>query len=133
RKYSAPEDLLRTIEVAPAVLELKSDGTGTARLVIGNRSTKSVNLRAVTEAPEAVQAISSATNGISLKPGGQETISIGVSLKERTPGYYHFFLRLESDDGSLRYAWVEARMPGAARMDSDDIQADWTHPSTVVE
>ena len=45
---------------------------------------------------------------------------IAVSLTDRIPGFYHVFVRLESDKGLLRYLWAEARVPNEPQMDAGE-------------
>jgi hypothetical protein len=114
------------------VVELDTAGAGVVRIPLKNAGANPLVLRASIETSEAVQAFSSATNQITLAPGGETTIPLSLTVKDRVPGFYHLFVRLETDSGLLRYAWVEARLPGAPKTDSEPLKLDWTKPVSVV-
>ncbi|HSU57397.1 MAG TPA: hypothetical protein VLT36_25365, partial [Candidatus Dormibacteraeota bacterium] len=93
-------------------------------------------------APELVDADHPASR-MSLNPGEEKIFQVDASLAQRKPGarnagstnnagFYHGFLRIESEDGLLRYATIEAEMGGAPSFDSDRVKCDWSRTTTVV-
>jgi hypothetical protein len=132
QKYSATDDVLRMLEVPRVVVNLDSHGEGTAIIQIKNTSERAITFAATAESPANLNATIKISAKQTLKPG--ESLSVPMTLKtsDPTPGFYQCFLRLETSDGSLRYGWVEARLPGAPKLDTET-KATTIYPHGVAE
>jgi hypothetical protein len=48
------------------------------------------------------------------------------------PGFYHVFVRLESERGFVRYLWAEVRVPGTPQIEAGpELKFDLSRPVTV--
>jgi hypothetical protein len=102
-------------------------GQGTAVFRITNTSGRALSLHATVEAPGNVNAaIEKATGGaksINLSPKASVNLPVDVQAqatdggRKPLPGFYHVFLRLEGDNGLVRYGWAETRLEGEPQID----------------
>ncbi|MEK7855694.1 MAG: hypothetical protein AAB288_06365, partial [Acidobacteriota bacterium] len=126
KKYGEPSHSNKLIDVEHAVVELDRNGRGIARLKITNTSSVELNLRSSIETPANLMAdfTEPKDSVLRLKPNEARTITVRLEAgstgdsPEPLPGFYNVFMRLEDDNGLLRYAWVEARLPGQPRIDA---------------
>ncbi|MDB6027503.1 MAG: hypothetical protein JWM68_3726, partial [Verrucomicrobiales bacterium] len=145
KKYSAPEDALRWLDVPQTVVNLDKHGEGVAVVKIKNTTKRSLELMTSIESATNLAAISKQLTNVTLKAG--ETFSVPVALKttDLTPGFYQSFVRMETSDGQLRYAWIEARLLGTPKLEtesktnvvyargvSEELKLDFERPFTVV-
>ena len=126
REYSLPSNPVSLVDVERSVVELDRQGRGTVSFRITNRSRRPLNLRASLEVPANIVAqFDDARKTIRLAPNASAVVPVRVAVlatqpsadAKALPGFYHIFLRLEGDDGLLRYGWTEARLAGAPRLD----------------
>lgn len=145
KKYSASDDALCLLDVPPVVVNLDAQGAGRATVKIKNTSKRTLNLTATTESPANLTATLRNSKKLSLKPRQTKSLSVALQSADMTPGFYHCFVRLEGSEGFLRYGWVEARLAGAPRLDTEtksavayprgtpeELNLDFTRPFTVV-
>ena len=145
KKYSAADDALQLLEIPQVMVDLDARGEGKAVVKIKNTSKQTLKLATTVESPTNLKVTSRNLGKTDLKAG--ETLSVPITLKtsDATPGFYHSFLRLETADGQLRYGWIEARLAGAPKLDTetnsaigyprgvaDELKLDFTRPFTVV-
>ncbi|MCA1592577.1 MAG: hypothetical protein LC754_08005 [Acidobacteria bacterium] len=155
REYSLPSNPVTFLDVSRGVTELDAQGRGTVSFHITNRSNRTLNMRPSLEAPANIKALlNDALNPIRLAPKASVDVRVLLSAKateggadaKPLPGFYHIFLRLEGDDGLLRYGWAEARLAGAPQLDrspkavpdsnvryiADALSFDFNRPLAVV-
>jgi hypothetical protein len=145
RKYSAADEPVRLLDIPHVIVNLDARGEGRANVRIKNTSKRTLNLVAKLESSVSLHATAKAVGRAALKPG--RTLSLPVTLRtaEPTPGFYYCFLRLESSEGALGYGWIEARLAGTPKLDSDtrfaiayprgvaaELDFDWAGPIAVV-
>jgi len=127
-KYGAPTHPNRLVEIEHVAVEMNKNGGGAAQFKITNRTGRELNLKASIEAPANLKANfqNARDNSLWFKPGTSRTVDVALEAlptdnsPQPLPGFYHVFLRLEGDDNLLRYAWAEARLTGAPRIDSGE-------------
>ncbi|MEP6686356.1 MAG: hypothetical protein ABJB22_06215, partial [Verrucomicrobiota bacterium] len=126
REYSLPSNPVTFLDVERGVTELDAQGRGAVSFHITNRSNRTLNLRPSLEVPAHLNAqFDEARKSIRLAPNASADVRVGLSAQATLgstdtkpwPGFYHLFLRLEGDEGLLRYGWSEARLAGAPQLD----------------
>ncbi|MFN2453330.1 MAG: hypothetical protein ABR577_03840 [Pyrinomonadaceae bacterium] len=155
REYSLPSNPVTFLDVERGVAELDGEGHGTVGFRITNRSRRTLNLRPMLEAPANIRAqFDSAQKTIRLAPNASAVVPVRLTAQATQggtdanplPGFYHIFLRLEGDDGLLRYGWAEARLAGVPPLDqspnavpnsnvrygADALSFNFNRPLTVV-
>jgi hypothetical protein len=116
-RYSAPTDSVRIIQSSHEVAELDERNFARLTISITNAGTETLHLHASPETAEPLKIKFSAPK-FALAPGQWAALTMDVSLAKRVPGFYHVFVRLESDEGLLRYLWAEVRVPDGPEMDT---------------
>jgi hypothetical protein len=92
--------------------EVLDTAAGTIRFHIHNSSGRALRLKASVEGPPQLDAKATSAE-VNLAAGGSAEVPVTVALRGKAqPGFYHVFLRLEGDGGSVTYAWAEVRNPG---------------------
>ena len=110
-RYAAPETPNRQIGIAHEVVELK-DGRGSGAFRLKNNTARAMRLHAAIEASPGIAARAGVAS-VELSPNGTAEVPFTLAAAPGAqPGFYHVFLRLEREDGLLRYGWAEARQPG---------------------
>jgi hypothetical protein len=145
RKYVAPDDPLRRLDAPPATIRLNEQGQGRTTLTIRNTGNHPLPVRVALESFGGVEARLAAKPSRTLAPGESWNIPAQLRLRSLAPGFYHAFIRIESDDGLLRYGWIEARLAGAPKLDltthaavvyprgvATELDLPWTNPLAVV-
>jgi hypothetical protein len=127
QQYAAPTHPNRLVDVNHVALKMDGKGQGTAVFRITNTSGRALSLHATVEAPGNVNAaIEKATGGaksINLSPKASVNLPVDVQAqatdggRKPLPGFYHVFLRLEGDNGLVRYGWAETRLEGEPQID----------------
>ncbi len=126
REYSLPSNPVTFLDVERGVVELNAQGHGTVSFRITNRSRRPLNLRASLETPANIRAqFDDAQRAIRLAPNASAIVPVRLTAQatqgstdtKPLPGFYHIFLRLEGDDGLLRYGWAEVRLAGTPQLD----------------
>ena len=117
-RFVGAEDPIRRLESAHGVTMLDARGRATATVTVTNHGSRAERLRATVEGPTDLRGTLSSAADASLAPGGVATFIVSLATRGTTPGFYHWFLRLESGDGSLRYVWNEARLTARPEFDS---------------
>jgi hypothetical protein len=127
QQYAAPTHPNHLVDVNHVALNLEDNGKGTAVFRITNSSGRALNLRATVEAPANVRAaIEKAASGakvIKLAPKASVDLQVAIQAlatdgsNKPLPGFYHVFLRLEGDNGLVRYGWAETRLEGEPQID----------------
>ena len=133
-QYSAPEDPVRVIESSHEAVDADARGAAKLSLSITNLTATALHLRASVETSAGVEASLSLASPLTLPASGEAIIPIDAHLTNDAPGFYHVFLRLESDSGLLRYLWAEVRRPGTPKMDAapaSEQEFDFSQPITV--
>jgi hypothetical protein len=126
-QYSAPGTPARTIAASHPVLDLEG-AAGELTVQVRNSAAATLRLKLSAESGEPLSA-QVAESGLALAPGAERAVRIQVALPAAAAaGFYHVFLRMESDDGMLRYAWGEVRKPGQPR----GLKFDANRPVAVV-
>jgi hypothetical protein len=123
QKYSSPDDALRLMEIPQMVANLDAHGEGQATVKIKNISKHTLKLTATIESSTNFTAKLESLGKASLKAGGTLSLPVRLKASETTPGFYHCFVRIETEDGKVRYGWVEARLAGAPRVDKESKSA----------
>jgi hypothetical protein len=132
RRYSAPEDPVRIIGSSHEVAELDEQNRATLNISVTNTGADLLQLHATVETSDGLKADPLTNSPFTLATGKCATLPVAVSLRDRIPGFYHVFVRLESNEGLLRYLWAEVRVPGAPRMDAGpELNFDFSKPVTV--
>lgn len=145
RQYVAPDNPLRVLDVPPVTARLNESGQGRATVTVRNVGSNSLRLRAALETCGGVESRSDGELARALAPGETWIMPVELRLRAPTPGFYHAFVRLEGDNGFLRYGWIEARLPGAPKLDlstnaavvyprgvAAELDWPWTSPVAVV-
>lgn len=121
KKYSYPTAPNRMLDVEHVVVPLDGMGRGVAPFRVLNTSGRTLELHAAVETSANVSAMLERSSLIRLAPNASAEVPVTIALREKSddlmPGFYHVFLRLEGDDGLVRYGWAEARMAGAPKID----------------
>ena len=124
KKYGSPDHPNRRIDIERAVTELDKNGSGDANLKITNTTARDVNLKLSIESPANLKSNLVNTSAWRLRPNESRTVSVTLQALPTDnstaplPGFYHVFLRIEAVGDMLRYGWIEARLPGAPKIDS---------------
>lgn len=118
QRYSPPGDPVRIIESSHEAVELDEHNYARLDISITNRGADLLKLRATVETSDSLKTKLLTNSSLTLPAGKSSVLPIDVSLAERIPGFYHVFVRLESESGLLRYLWAEVRVPGAPRMEA---------------
>ncbi|MEO6435122.1 MAG: hypothetical protein ABIP55_05105, partial [Tepidisphaeraceae bacterium] len=124
-RYGDPNGPIRrlsTIGVEDHFVATFKDGVAHGKFYLANESAdhKSLALSAALEGPPGVQLSLDDPADAKIALAGGETRSVRFTAKlgnDAAPGFYHVFLRLEGENNFLRYAWAEARNPGAPKID----------------
>ncbi|MDQ3487034.1 MAG: hypothetical protein M3468_04780 [Acidobacteriota bacterium] len=145
RRFVGADDPIRRLESPPAVTMLDARGRATTTVTVTNRGSRSESLRATVEGPADLRGTLTSAATARLAPGGTAIFTVRLATDGTTPGFYHWFLRLQSADGSLRYVWNEARMTAQPPFDAKaqsavrypggpqiTIALDYTKPIRVV-
>jgi hypothetical protein len=119
RQYSDPAGPVRQLAVDHTGADVDLEGRGFAEFRLVNLSTRTLSLLATVEGPAGMETTCSLREPLSVAPGKDALVGVEFAVQPPQPGFYHLFLRLEGDNGFLRYAWAEARMVGAPRLDLD--------------
>ena len=117
-RYSPPTDAVRIIQSSHEAVELDEKNFARLNISITNSSSETLRLRASPETFEPLKIKFKSAPQFTFVPGQTAVLAMDVSLAERIPGFYHVFVRLESDDGLLRYLWAEVRAPNAPKMET---------------
>lgn len=123
-KYGSPAHANRLVNVEYLAVNLNERGQGAAQFRITNTSGRDLNLKAVAESPANLKANLQGNARLRLKPNATKTVNVALQAlgtdnsPAPLPGFYHVFLRLEGDQGLLRYGWAEARLAGSLPFDS---------------
>jgi len=117
-RFVAPEDPIRQLDASHTVTSLDARGRGTAILTLTNRGTSAERVRATVEGPSDLRGTLTSPAVADVAPGGTHKFTVALSTRGATPGFYHWFLRLQRADGSLRYVWNEARLAARPVFDS---------------
>jgi hypothetical protein len=108
-RYSAPSAPHRMVGADHPVVE---NGRGVAVFHLENRTDSPAVWNAAIEAPAGVAAKLDRTE-VRMEANGRTELSLTLGLApDALPGFYHVFVRLESDRGLMRYLWAELRKPG---------------------
>ena len=110
-RYAAPETPNRQIGIAHEVVDMK-DGRGAGVFRLKNNTSRAMRLLAAIEAPTGMEA---RTRLASVELPAHGTAEVPFTLAAAPgaqPGFYHVFLRLQRDDGLLRYGWAQVRQRG---------------------
>lgn len=136
KKYSAADDALQVLEVPQVVVNLDKRGEGKAVVKIKNTSGHKLVFTATLESPGNLAATMKDFGKRNLEPGESFSLSVTLKTSDATPGFYHNFLRLETSDGQLCYGWIEARLAGAPKLETEsksaELKFDFTKPITVI-
>ncbi len=131
-RYSAKEDSVRIIECSHEAVEVDGDNRPKINISITNTSAVELKLRATAESGAGLTATLGGDPLLTLAPGQRAVIPLDVSVTNPLPGFYHAFVRLESDAGLLRYLWAEVRAVGTPQMESGpDLNFDFSKPVIV--
>jgi hypothetical protein len=131
-RYSANDDPVRIIESSHEAVEVDAHHAAAVNISITNVGAHLLKLRATAETGAGLNAALRVPSPLTLAPGQSAVIPLDVSVTNPQPGFYHVFVRLESDDGFLRYLWAEVRVSGAPKMDAGpDLNFDLSKPVTV--
>jgi hypothetical protein len=127
QQYAAPTHPNRLVDVNHVALKLDDKGQGTAVFRITNTSGHALRLRASVEAPAnlraAIEKSTGAAKTINLAPKASVSLPVDVQAlatdgsSNPLPGFYHVFLRLEGENGLVRYGWAETRLEGEPQID----------------
>jgi hypothetical protein len=120
-RYSAPTDPVRILQSAHEAVALDDKNFARLNISITNAGATTLHLRVSPETAEPLKIKLTSAPQLALAPGQSATVAMDASLTERVPGFYHVFVRLEWDDGFLRYLWAEVRTPGAPQMDTNTV------------
>jgi hypothetical protein len=132
QRYSAPADAVRIIESSHEAVDVDEPNSARLNISITNGGALSLKLRATVETSAGLKAELLTNSPLTLPAGKSAVLPVAVSLTNRLPGFYHVFVRLESDEGLLRYLWAEIRAPGAPQMDArQEEKFDFSKPVTV--
>src|SRR5205823_9068914 len=76
---------------------------------------------ATAEGPNGIE-LSIVDGSFKLDPNQTGAADLKVKLPaDAQPGFYHVFVRFETDDGKLvSYAWIELRNPSKPKIDTSD-------------
>lgn len=144
RRFVAPGDPIRRLHAPHTVTALDRDGRATATIDVTNQGTRAERLRAAVETPSDLRAVLASPAEIHLPPGATVTFTVRLQTRGRAPGFYHWFLRLQTAEGPLRYIWSEARLTATPAFDMQPpspveypdgaavIDLDYTRPVRVV-
>lgn len=121
QRYSAEDDPTKILSIDYSETELDKNGNGTAKVIITNQSKRSLELEMVIEAPKELKMEMVGGEKISLAAGEIKTISLKLETPNAKPGFYHGFIRFEGENNFLRYAAVEARLPGIPQLQFKDV------------
>ncbi|MBA3298361.1 MAG: hypothetical protein H0U19_15660, partial [Acidobacteria bacterium] len=144
-RFVGAEDPIRRLQSPHAVTALDARGRATATVTVTNYGARPERINATVEGPSDLRATLTSPADARLTPGGTATFTVRLATRGDTPGFYHWFLRLRSTDGSLRYAWNEARLTATPAFDTKTrsavtypggaaaaIDLDYTKPIRVV-
>ncbi len=112
QRYSAKDDPVKMLAISYGETELDKTGNGQVNLIITNQSPRPLKLKAIVEAPKNLKIGIVGGENISLAARETKTISLQLVAHAATPGFYHGFIRFEGENNFLRYAALEARLPG---------------------
>ncbi|MDB6124135.1 MAG: hypothetical protein JWQ71_3128, partial [Pedosphaera sp.] len=130
--YIAPNSPAKMLAVSYSETELDKAGMGTANIIITNQSGEALELKTMVEAPAELKVEVAGTEKISLAPHETKNIALKLATAKVKPGFYHAFVRLEGTNGFLRYAAVEARLPGMPVFETS-VTNEVTYPRGVAE
>lgn len=144
-RFVGAGDPIRRLESPHAVTTLDAQGRATTTVTVTNHGPRAERVRATVEGPSDLRATLTSAAAVRLAPGGTATFTVRLATRGRVPGFYHWFLRLRSMNGSLRYVWNEARFTAKPAFDAktrsvvnyprggdDAIDLDYTKPIRVV-
>jgi hypothetical protein len=123
RKYSAPTHPNRSLDIEHVTVNLDERGRGTAQFVVTNTSERTLKLQPKIETPANLEATLVKARAFSLNPGASTVLDVNLQALPTDnspaplPGFYHVFIRLEGDNGLLRYGWAEVRLAGSPKID----------------
>ncbi|MFB3825426.1 MAG: hypothetical protein ACE15B_01610 [Bryobacteraceae bacterium] len=126
-RYSLPEAPNRVLAADHPVLDLARPD-GEVRFRLRNRGPATLRLAVSVECDQSLRArVGRAV--VRLTPGAEAEVPVRVTLAPGAkPGFYHLFLRLEGENGFLRYGWGEVRKPGQP----EGAAFDLNRPVTVI-
>ncbi|MBA2301754.1 MAG: hypothetical protein H0W08_03900, partial [Acidobacteria bacterium] len=116
-RFVGVDDPIRRLKAPHSVTALDAAGRATATVTVTNHGSKAERLRAAVEGPSDLRSTLTSAAEVRLAPGGTASFTVKLATRGTSPGFYHWFLRLRSADGSLRYIWSEARMTAKPAFD----------------
>ncbi|MEO6239581.1 MAG: hypothetical protein ABIQ52_21505, partial [Vicinamibacterales bacterium] len=144
-RFVGAEDPIRRLESSHVETMLDAQGRATATVTVTNHGGRAARVGATVEGPSDLRATLTSAASARLAPGAAATFTVSLATRGTTPGFYHWFLRLESADGTLRYLWNEARLTAKPAFDATTasvvgypggaaaaIDLDYTKPIRVV-
>jgi hypothetical protein len=131
RRYSAETSGPHMLQISHEVVVLDRRGSGTVRLKIQNTSSKALNLRVQVEADTNLNARIASGQSVKLAAGKAKDLEVQISGKDLQSGFYHVFVRFETDGKPFRYGWIEARMPGKPKS-ANPLPWNGRHPIQVI-
>jgi len=145
KKYSASDEALCLLDVPQVIVNLNAQGSGEATIKIKNTSKELMQLSVTTEYPANLKATLQDSNKLALKSGETKSLTVILKSADTTPGFYQSFLRLDGNNALLHYAWIEARLLGAPKLETEtksavvylrgiaeELKFDFTKPIAVV-
>jgi len=149
RKYSAPEDALRVLDVDSPIVHLSDTRPGWADLAINNLSKEPQDLSVTLEPQAGLEARIRTNTTFQLAPRPEsfkekplpvgvaagpfeKLLPIDLTVTNGEPVFYYCFVRIESKSGLLRYGLIQARNEGAPKFTAAAPKVDWTKPVSVV-
>jgi len=119
--YSPSNDSIRIID-APHVVEMSDEHSHAQfQIPFTNLSAAPLHLTASVENFDGMKTDLRTNATLTVAPGQTAVLPIAVTLPAYVPGFYHLFVRLESDTGLLRYLWAELRVPNAPEMEPGSV------------
>jgi hypothetical protein len=118
-RYGPPDSAVRRIGVSHEVVEMTGD-TARVEFALENHTDELLTLKVRPEAPTEMTAANAGTGEVVLQPKASARVPVTVAFaagKQRRPGFYHVFLRIEGADDMLRYGWAEVRKAGQPQID----------------
>jgi hypothetical protein len=110
-KYAAPDTPNRQIGVEHEVVDMK-DGRGAGAFRLKNHTDRAMRLMAAIETSPGIAARAGVVS-VDLAPNSKAQVPFTLAAApDARPGFYHVFLRLQRDDGLLRYGWAQVRKRG---------------------
>jgi hypothetical protein len=143
KQYSAKDHAVNKLDISYTSTTLSPKGDTVALFNISNLTKKPMTVTCSLECGDDLQAVflpgvanpATGKAELSLSEGASgftDILPVQLMPKSSAPGFYHFFLRVETEDGILRYGWGEARLAGAPPLDLDT-PTTVTYPRGIAE